>query len=58
MFVKLADDVGGGLVSLTEDEAAGVPMALFGAEEAMRSAFRNLVGWGGWDGWGARCDLE
>lgn len=45
MFLELAEDISiddMGL-DLTEDEAAGVPMALFKAEETMRAAFERLI---------------
>lgn len=44
MFVQLAEDIASGEIGdLTPEEAAGVPFALFSAEETMRSAFRRFV---------------
>jgi len=41
MIIELADDIAGNNLGLdlTDDEMAGVPLQLFGAEQAMRSAF-------------------
>ena len=46
MFVQIADEIATGEISLSlsQDEAAGVPMALFAAEEALRSAFEVFTG--------------
>ncbi len=46
MFLELAKDIETDNLGLdlTEDEAAGVPMALFKAEQAMRTAFKRLIG--------------
>lgn len=44
MFVQLAEDIAAGKIGdLTPEEAAGIPLALFIAEEVMRSAFRHFV---------------
>jgi len=41
MIIELADDIANDNLGLdlTDDEMAGVPLQLFGAEQAMRSAF-------------------
>lgn len=45
MFVQLAEEIGSGELGLdlTEEEAAGVPLALFVVEDAMRRAFARFV---------------
>lgn len=45
MFIQLADDIGTDRLglNLTQDEVAGIPFALFSAEQTMRSAFERFV---------------
>lgn len=45
MFVQIADDIAllELAVPLTEEQAAGIPFALFSAEQEMRHAFICLV---------------
>ena len=45
MILELADDIASDKLglNLTEDEAAGVPFALFNAEQVMRSALEHFV---------------
>ena len=43
-FYELAEMIGDGEIEMTEDEAAGVPFALFTKEQELLAAWRNITG--------------